>query len=138
MADRKLTDEQRKEIAESYFANDLTLEQLANEYNVCKKTIWRVVHASGIMENEEKKADIRTRFALLKLKNASTDAVEKLLKMMEKERDENHEYIDLQLIQQVLDRAGIKVVKEDKQDVKVHISTGDIKLGVPDHTKDKV
>jgi hypothetical protein len=90
------------------------------------------------MEEEERKADIRTRFSLLKLKNASTDAVEKLLNMLEKERDAKSEYIDIQLIQQVLDRAGVRVVKEDKQDLKVHISTGEIKLGVPDHSKDKV
>ena len=138
MANRKLTDEQRKEIAERYFANDCTLDQLAAEYDVCRNTIWRIIHNSGIMEEEERKADIRTRFSLLKLKNASTDAVEKLLKMMEKERTDQGEYIDIQLIQQVLDRAGVRVVKEDKQDLKVHISTGDIKLGVPDHTKDKV
>jgi predicted DNA-binding protein YlxM (UPF0122 family) len=138
MAEKKLTDEQRKEIAESYFANDKTLLQLAAEYDVSKTTIWRVIHNSGIMEEEERKADIRTRFSLLKLKNASTDAVEKLLNMLEKERDAKSEYIDIQLIQQVLDRAGVRVVKEDKQDLKVHISTGEIKLGVPDHSKDKV
>ena len=138
MAEKKLTDEQRKEIAESYFANDKTLLQLAAEYDVSKTTIWRVIHNSGIMEEEERKADIRTRFSLLKLKNASTDAVEKLLNMLEKERDAKSEYIDIQLIQQVLDRAGVRVVKEDKQDLKVHISTGEIRLGVPDHSKDKV
>ena len=138
MAEKKLTDEQRKEIAESYFANDKTLLQLAAEYDVSKTTVWRVIHNSGIMEEEERKADIRTRFSLLKLKNASTDAVEKLLNMLGKERDARRGYIDIQLIQQVLDRAGVRVVKEDKQDLKVHISTGEIKLGVPDHSKDKV
>ena len=120
----KLSKEQREELAERYFLEKKTIRELAAEYGVSYTNAWRVLHNSGIMEGQERRADIRTRIAMVKLKNASTDAVEKLLLMLEKERDENHEYVDIQLIQQVLDRAGVRVAKDEKQDIKVHFAAG--------------
>ena len=122
--EQKIPDEQRKELAERYFNERRTIQELADEYGVCYSTAWRIIHNSGIMDDQERKADMRTRIAMVKLKTASTDAVEKLLLMLEKERDVNHEYIDIQLIQQVLDRAGVRVEKNEKQDVKVHFAAG--------------
>lgn len=119
-----------------YMTNEYTMADLAEHFGCSKRTIWKAIRNSDNFEVAEHNATIRTRIAQTKLKNASADAVEKLLKLLEKDRDKDHEYVDIQLIQQVLDRAGVRAAKEEKQDINIKFNTGGIVLGVPDHSKD--
>lgn len=135
--ERRFSPEVEAEICDKYLTNDYTMQALAEEYECSKSTIWRIVRSSDNIEAAEHNASLRARLSLLKLKNASADAAEKLVMLMKKQRSDKQVYADIQIIQQVLDRAGVREQKEEKQDISVTFNTGGIKLGVPDHSNDK-
>lgn len=118
--EKAVTDEQQDEIIERYMEGGVTMKQLAEEYGVCSRTISRYICASGVLDRAEKRADTRARLALINLKNASADASEKLVGLLNEKRGKNQVYADIQIIQQVLDRAGVR--EEKKEDKDVHIS----------------
>jgi transposase-like protein len=134
---RRFTPEQEAEICDKYLTNEYTMRDLAQEYGCSTDTVWKIIRRSENIEVAEHNASLRARLSLLKLKNASADAAEKLVMLMNKQRSDKQVYADIQLIQQVLDRAGVREQREEKQDISVTFNTGGIKLGVPDHSKDK-
>lgn len=120
----KLTEEQRVAIVDEYLQDGTPMRALGEKYGVNKSTISRVINDSGVLEAAEKKADVRSRIALINLKNASADASEKLVELLGKQRGEKQVYADIQIIQQVLDRAGVRAEKSEKADVTVQFATG--------------
>ena len=127
----KLTEEEKQEIVERYLEGGVTMQQIAYEYGVSKMTISRTIRNSRVLEDLEKTANIKSRLALLRLKTAATDATERLIDLLYENRDTDHQYLDMQIIQQILDRAGVRETKEDKQDVKVTFSTGGFSVNMP-------
>lgn len=116
---RVLPPEKEVEVVERYIEGGVTMRQLAEEYGVCKSTISNIVARADVLDKLERKANARAQLALIKIKNASADAAEKLVELMEKERDDSLVYADIQLVGQVLDRAGVRETKEEKNDVTV-------------------
>lgn len=116
----KITPEQREEIVVRYFDGGITMRELAEEYGVTRQYVSQLVSRSDMIEKAERRADIRSRIALITLKNASADAAEQLVEVLEKTNGKNQVYAKLQALQQVLDRAGVR--EEKKEDKDVHIS----------------
>jgi len=116
----KLTPEQREEIVVRYFDGGITMRELAEEYGVTRQYVSQLVSQSDMIAKAERRADIRSRVALITLKNASADAAEQLVEVLEKTNGKNQVYAKLQALQQILDRAGVR--EEKKEDKDVHIS----------------
>lgn len=119
-----LPDETIDEIIERYMEGGVTMVQLAGEYGVSKSTISKYISQSSTVERAERRADIRSRLALIKLKNKSADAADKLLTLLGEKRGKNQVYADIQIIQQVLDRAGVREEKKTDSDVKITFADG--------------
>lgn len=122
--ERALTDEQAQEIVDRYMDSNVTMKQLAEEYGVCSKTISKYICDSGVLERAERRADSRAKLALINLKNASADASEKLVELLNEKRGKNQVYADIQIIQQVLDRAGVREEKKEDKDVRITFADG--------------
>lgn len=150
MFEKKYTDQQEgeidyearnAEIVERYIegGGKLTMKQLAEEYGVCAQRISQIIDKSGVLDILEKRAQKRVRLATIKMQYASADAAEKLVNLALKERGEEGVYADNQLLQQLLDRAGARVVKKEDNTFTVAVDFGEaagMKLGVPDHSGD--
>lgn len=123
---KALTDEQIDEVVERYIEGNgsVTMQMLADEYGVCKKSISRYICNSGVLDRAERRANVRQRLALINLKNASTDAAEKLVTLMNEKRGKNQVYADIQIIQQVLDRAGVREEAKEDRDVRISFADG--------------
>lgn len=122
--EKKLTEEQADEIVERYMEGGVTMQQLGDEYGVSKKTISRYISNSGVLDRAERKANLRQRLALIKLKSASADAAEQLVDLMDKTNGKNQVYAKLQTLQQVLDRAGVREEKHEDKDVRITFADG--------------
>ena len=122
--EKALTDEQAQEIVDRYMDGNVTMKQLAEEYGVCSKTISKYICDSGVLERAERRADSRAKLALINLKNASADASEKLVELLNEKRGKNQVYADIQIIQQVLDRAGVREEKKEDKDVRITFADG--------------
>lgn len=122
--EKKLTEEQADEIVERYMEGGVTMQQLGDEYGVSKKTISRYISNSGVLDRAERKANLRQRLALIKLKSASADAAEQLVDLMDKTNGKKQVYAKLQTLQQVLDRAGVREEKHEDKDVRITFADG--------------
>ena len=131
----KLTPEQREEIVVRYFDGGITMRELADEYGVTRQYISQLVSRSDMIEKAERRADIRSRIALITLKNASADAAEQLVEVLEKTNGKNQVYAKLQALQQVLDRAGVREEKKEDKDVHISFVGGGIAPKMPKRPK---
>lgn len=121
---KKFSDEIEKEIAIEYIESGATMAQLAQKYECSTRTIFRIVHDSQILERMLSRAQSRTKIAQIKLMNESANASDKLIKLSKKERDDNMVYADIQLIQQILDRAGVRATKNEDNTLTLRFADG--------------
>lgn len=121
---RKFTDEQEMEIAIEYVEDGASMDELAKKYNCCKATISKVVHRSRVLDKMERRADSRSRLALIRLKTESADASAKLIRLSRKEREDKDVYADIQLLQQILDRAGVRATKNEDNSLTIKFAPG--------------
>ena len=126
-----LTDEERVAIVEEYLDEMPPYVALGEKYGVSASTICRVIADSGVLDEAERKASSRAKMATIRLKNASAEAAEKLVKLLNKERSEKQVYADIQIIQQVLDRAGVRAEKEEKQEIAISFTGNGVKPKMP-------
>lgn len=127
---RKFTDEEEMAIAVEYVEERPTMDELAAKWGCGKSTISRIVHSSGILDKMERRADSRSRLALIQLKTASADASAKLIRLSRKEREDKDVYADIQLLQQILDRAGVRATKNEDNSITLKFADGaGFKLG---------
>lgn len=127
-----LTDEERASIVEEYLEDMPTYVELAAKYGVSKSLIGRVIVDSGALEEAERRANSRAKMATIRLKNASVDAAEKLIELLNKKRSEKQVYADIQIIQQVLDRGGVRSEKEEKQELTISFAGGCVSPKMPE------
>ena len=132
---RKFTDEQEIAIAEEYIGGGTTFRKLAEKYGCSLSTIHMIMRRTRVLDEMERRADTRARMALINIKNASADAAEKLIALTKKKRSDKAVYADIQLIGQVLDRAGVRAAKEENKDVTVTFRDGGIRLGETEDVK---
>lgn len=127
---RKFTDEEEYAIAYEYIEGNATMPDLAKKYGVVTSTISRIIHRRGVLDEMERRADSRSRLALIRLKMESAEASAKLVKLSRKKRSDKDVYADIQLLQQILDRAGIRATKEEDNTLTIRFADGaGFKLG---------
>ena len=133
--------ERNMQIALEYVegAGEVTMKDLAKKYGVCPQRIGQIIAETGVLDKLEIRSNARVRLANIKMQFAATEAADKLVKLALKERGEKGVYADNQLLQQLLDRAGARVVRKEDNTMRLEIDFGEesgMNLGVPDHSKD--
>lgn len=121
---RKFTDEEELEIANEYIEWRTPMDQLAKKYGCSKSSISRIIHRTGVLDEMERRADSRSRLALIKLKMETVEASDKLIRLSRKERDDAMVYADIQLLQQILDRAGVRATKTEDGNLTIRFADG--------------
>ena len=121
---RKFTEDEELEIASEYIEGRTTMDELGKKHGCSKATISRIVSRTGVLDELEKKADARSRLALIKLKMESAQASGKLIRLSQKERDDSMVYADIQLLQQILDRAGVRATKTEDGSLTIRFAEG--------------
>lgn len=122
--ERRFTREQEIEIGEEYVEGGVTMRELAAKYDVALSTMSGIIHRSGVIDELERRADSRSRLSLVRLKMASANASAKLVRLAEKERDDSMVYADIQLLQQILDRAGVRATKNEDNSITLKFADG--------------
>lgn len=137
-SNKKLSDEQRDEIVHRYiesradpFATPITQYQLAEEYGVSQSLISHVIADSGVIERVRRRAKSSVLLAQAIAEEAAAHAMRATVESAFKLRDEKYEYINQGDRRDILDRAGVRVEKGDKQDVTISFKTEGFDLGMP-------
>lgn len=111
----------------------ISVKQLAELYGVTPRTVNRIIESDqglDILEKQEKMASVLKRAAQAKLDIGSYDAARLMVEDAMKEREDKYQYLSQNARRDVMDRAGLRAVKEDKQDINITLSSG-VELGMP-------
>lgn len=121
--ERMFTEDQEFEIANEYLEGGVTMQEVADKWGCSRSLVAKILDRTHVMEKMEKRASRRTQRALIRLKMASADAAEKLVRLTQKERGDEMVYADIQLLGQVLDRAGVREASKEDKNVSVSFSS---------------
>lgn len=136
--EKKLTDKMKEEIVHRYiesradpFAVPITQTQLAEEYGVGQATISRVISDSGVVERVRRRTKASVALAQAIAEEAAAHAMRATVESAFKPREEKYEYINQGDRRDILDRAGVRAEKSDKQDVTISFKEGGFDVGMP-------
>lgn len=130
---RSLTDEQEDEILRRYIEPRMdpyfvgkppTQQALAKEYGVSQSLISEIISKSSTIERMRKKTKSSVLLAQAMAEHAAPQIMAETIKDALKTRDDNFGYLHQNARRDVLERAGVRAAKEDKQEVKVSFASG--------------
>lgn len=140
----KLTAKDREGIALYYYTHRVTQRQLAEQYGVSQCSIHSIVNnpkyikkVNKLLDEEMARAELRRRTALVEASRAAPEAIDKLIEIATQDIDKNKgstQYAILQAVQSILDRAGVKNVQEDDNEIVIRFADPEMsfKPGMPD------
>lgn len=133
-----LTDEQREEIVHKYIASradpyavPITQSQLAEEYGVAQSTISGIISDSGVIERVRRRTKSSVMLAQAIAEEAAANIMRESVSSAFKPRDEKYEYINQGDRRDILDRAGVRAEKSEKQDITLSFAGTPVNPGMP-------
>ncbi|MBE5798335.1 MAG: hypothetical protein E7321_00080 [Clostridiales bacterium] len=132
--ERVLTEEEKEEIVltyiesmifpEKYGGHRVRQKDLAEKYGVNQSTISKIVTSSDEVSRLNKRMQTRTIVAQSMAQLAAPKVMEATIKDALKERDDAFGYLSQNARRDVLDRAGVRAVSDNKQEVTVSFASG--------------
>lgn len=132
--EKVLTEEEKEEIVltyiesmvfpEKYGGHRVRQKDLAEKYGVNQSTISKIVTSSDEVSRLNKRMQTRTMVAQSMAQLAAPKVMEATIKDALKERDDAFGYLSQNARRDVLDRAGVRAVSDNKQEVTVSFASG--------------
>lgn len=133
---KKLTDEQRREVVHKYVEEYETVTELAKEYDVNRSTIYRILGDEEHAGRIKALADARLAQAKIRILEQVPAALDRNEEILNTNYDPAFQYLWQNAIRDTLDRAGIKAQKEEKQDINITFAGGGFDVGMPEDDGD--
>lgn len=135
----KLTEQQKATIFDRALRGEKTCV-LADEFQVCRKTIQKIKYDPKRLDEAEKKVGAHQKFARLRIHAGAMKGIEKEHEILDREVPDGDKgasllYLQHQVAIGMMDRDGLKA--PDKSESKIEISFGDgneggVSLGMPE------
>lgn len=134
-----LTDEEKEEILSEYINSrtepgrkPVTQRELAKKYGVDQSRISRIICDSDTIERMRRRTRVSVLIAQAMAESAAPKIMEETIKSAFKKRDAKFEYINQGDRRDILDRAGVRVEKGEKQEITLSFASGlSIEPGMP-------
>lgn len=134
---RKLTDEQRREVVRRYVEECETVSELAREYEVDRATIYRVLGAEENAGRIKALTEARLAQAKIRILEQVPLALDRNEEILNTNYKPSLQYLWQTAIRDTLDRAGIKAAKDEKQDISISFASDGFELGMPEGGSDE-
>lgn len=134
MADnRKLTDEDKEAIITEYIESRIYPDrtpvrqsELAQRYGVNQGTISRIITSSDEVERLGRRLRTSTLLAQAMAQHAAPRVMAETIKDALTKRDDAFGYLSQNARRDVLERAGVRVAKDEKQEVTISFASGKV------------
>lgn len=137
--EKKLTDEQRDELVHRYvesradpYATPITQKELAQEYGIAQSTVSTIIADSGVLERVRRRTKSSVLLAQAIAEEAAAHAMRATVESAFKPREEKYEYINQGDRRDILDRAGVRAAKEEKQAITLSFAGAAVNPGMPE------
>ena len=114
-----LSEKDKKEICKAYYVDLRTLRDIAKEYDVSHVTIHAIVSNPKMQREYKRRAESSKIRNELRLAQASEDALDKQIELLQKPLDDAYLYINQNAARDIMDRVGLRAKDESKQDVTI-------------------
>ncbi len=129
---QKITDEQCIEVVRRYVDEGETVTELAEAYGVSRTAIYNALHRAEFADRMKELREARLAAAQLRILEQAEKALDRNEDILNTEYDPAYQYLWQNVSRDVLDRAGIKAPKEDKQDISISFAGGGFEVNMPE------
>ena len=129
---QKITDEQCIEVVRRYVDEGETVTELAEAYGVSRTAIYNALHRAEFADRMKELREARLATAQLRILEQAEKALDRNEDILNTEYDPAYQYLGQNASRDVLDRAGIKAPKEDKQDISISFAGGGFEVNMPE------
>lgn len=128
---QKITDEQCIEVVRRYVDEGESVTELAEAYGVSRTAIYNALHRAEFADRMKELREARLATAQLRILEQAEKALDRNEDILNTEYEPAYQYLWQNASRDVLDRAGIKAPKEDKQDISISFAGGGFEVNMP-------
>lgn len=139
MAGKVLTDEEREALVVEYIESHtkpdmkpLTQVEIGRKYGVSQTTVSKILIDSKTIERVQRRTKSNVALAQAIMESAAPEVAKRTVRSALTEREEKFEYITQGDRRDVLDRAGVRAAKEEKNEVTISFASGGFDVGMPE------
>lgn len=129
---QKITDEQCIEVVRRYVDEGESVTELAEAYGVSRTAIYNALHRAEFADRMKELREARLAKAQLRILEQAEKALDRNEDILNTEYEPAYQYLWQNASRDVLDRAGIKAPKEDKQDISISFAGGGFEVNMPE------
>lgn len=129
---QKITDEQCIEVVRRYVDEGESVTELAEAYGVSRTAIYNALHRAEFADRMKELREARLATAQLRILEQAEKALDRNEDILNTEYKPAYQYLWQNASRDVLDRAGIKAPKEDKQDISISFAGGGFEVNMPE------
>ena len=124
-----LKQKQKEAALDAYFEEGLEVEEIAERIGVTAAEITRALGDSQLLEPYKRRSEAAKLRAQIRVNESAEEAVLRQAELMKKEKAS--ESVSQRAAKDILDRAGVRVMKEEKGEIVIRFLNGTPKLGMP-------
>ena len=129
---QKITDEQCIDVVRRYIDEGENVTEIAKAYGVSRTAIYNSLHRAEFADRMNELREARLATAQLRILEQAEKALDRNEDILNTEYDPAYQYLWQNASRDVLDRAGIKAPKEDKQDISISFAGGGFDVNMPE------
>lgn len=123
----RLSEERKKKVLSAYFEEEKEPEEIAAQMGISERTVKNVLSDRELLEPYRRRSEAAKLRAQICVNESAEEAARRQAQML---RDEETR-VRQQAAKDILDRAGVRVPKEEKKDIQITFTAGMPKLGMP-------
>ncbi|MBR5301664.1 MAG: hypothetical protein IKU38_02360 [Clostridia bacterium] len=132
----RLSEERKKKVLAAYFEEEMEPEEIARQMGIAPGTVRSLLSDTQMLEPYRRRSEAAKLRAQICVNESAEEAARKQAELMR--AGEASESVTQRAAKDILDRAGVRVAKEDKSEIRITFTAGMPKLGMPErHGEDE-
>ena len=123
----KLLEEKKKHILYAYFEEEKEPEAIAQQMGLSVRTVTGVLSDRKLLEPYRRRSEAAKLRAQICVNESAEEAARKQAQMLHDEQT----HVCQQAAKDILDRAGVRVPREEKKEIRITFAAGMPRLGMP-------
>ena len=124
-----MTKEQTEAVLGAYFEEGLEIEEIAERLGVTAAQVTRALGDDELLEPYRRRSEAAKLRAQIRVNESAEEAVMRQAELMK--RQAASESVSQRAAKDILDRAGVRVAKEDSREIRITFTHGMPRLGMP-------
>lgn len=129
----KLSEEKKKNVLQAYFEEEKEPAEIAEQMGLAERTVRNVLSDKELLEPYRKRSEAAKLRAQICVNESAEEAARQQAQLLREEETR----VRQQAAKDILDRAGVRVPKEEKKDIRITFTAGMPKLGMPGKSGDQ-